>query len=590
MRLLVSDNLSLHNEVAHLRERMAGCVSREVYESKCDECEMKEALLKDARECEEKLNSEKAVLCDKISQLEARIKDLEQENARLKKKEFAPSSEILEGINKDLKLPDNKMDMLVYLAGLKQEAEKTLGKSREEAGKEDADKHPRGKDKKKRKPRSASPRKMGVYTKDVAKALGIDTSNLPANAKILMRGDGPDIWKFRVMYAQRIRIYSKEYTIGRFYIPGEKDLVNSRYPAGIYEKCKLSPSFVALYLRLKISYNVSEQNILRALMATGCEIPQATLNKSIQRVEKTIREFLEEAMIEEIRASRFTHNDETRLRVKCPDKKTGLVSYHTEYVHGLLSPSARLLLLIYDEGSRVHQVQEQIMEGSSIECFVCDKAKMYPKIVKDLGNLIRAGCWVHWRRDLLALTEYDKRFLPILRALQILFGLEEKWRNEGLDEHKRLEKRQEVSRPVVDCIFSMLRSIKANAHEYSKDALTVVDYVLNDEDAFKAFLTHGLIEMDNNAIERCFRHIAMGRRTWLFAGSHAGAENLAFMYSLEESCKMNGLDFGDYIEYVLERIAAGEKAARSILPNRIQIPSDWVPEGQIDCPTQVKTA
>lgn len=53
---------------------------------------------------------------------------------------------------------------------------------------------------------------------------------------------------------------------------------------------------------------------------------------------------------------------------------------------------------------------------------------------------------------------------------------------------------------------------------------------------------------------------------------------------------MNGLDFGDYIEYVMERIQAGETDSRSLLPNHVQIPSDWVPEGQIDRPTEEKIA
>ena len=53
-------------------------------------------------------------------------------------------------------------------------------------------------------------------------------------------------------------------------------------------------------------------------------------------------------------------------------------------------------------------------------------------------------------------------------------------------------------------------------------------------------------------------HIAMGRRNWLHSGSHEGASNIAFMYSLFESCKLNGLNFGDYLEDILNRIAEGD--------------------------------
>lgn len=72
--------------------------------------------------------------------------------------------------------------------------------------------------------------------------------------------------------------------------------------------------------------------------------------------------------------------------------------------------------------------------------------------------------------------------------------------------------------------------------------------------------------MHNIAIERCFRHIAMGRRNWLHSGSHFSAQNIAFMFGLLESCKLNNIDFGIYIEDILTRIMRGEKVDESFLP------------------------
>lgn len=65
-----------------------------------------------------------------------------------------------------------------------------------------------------------------------------------------------------------------------------------------------------------------------------------------------------------------------------------------------------------------------------------------------------------------------------------------------------------------------------------------------------------------------FRHIAIGRRNWLHAGSHFSAENIAFMFSLLESCKLNGVVFGKYIEDILTRIMHGEIIDESCLPNK----------------------
>lgn len=69
-----------------------------------------------------------------------------------------------------------------------------------------------------------------------------------------------------------------------------------------------------------------------------------------------------------------------------------------------------------------------------------------------------------------------------------------------------------------------------------------------------------------DAIERMFRHLAMGRRNWMHTGSHLDAENIAFMFSLFESCKLNDINFGDYIEDILTRLMEGEQDFMSLIP------------------------
>ena len=69
------------------------------------------------------------------------------------------------------------------------------------------------------------------------------------------------------------------------------------------------------------------------------------------------------------------------------------------------------------------------------------------------------------------------------------------------------------------------------------------------------FADDGRIEMDNNAAEREIRAVALGRKNWLFAGSDAGGDRAAAMYSLIGSAKLNGLDPQAYLRHVIERIA-----------------------------------
>ena len=80
-------------------------------------------------------------------------------------------------------------------------------------------------------------------------------------------------------------------------------------------------------------------------------------------------------------------------------------------------------------------------------------------------------------------------------------------------------------------------------------------------------LRDGRACIDNNAAERAMRPIPLGRKNWMFAGSDAGGERAAAIYSLTETAKLNGLDPEDYRRHVLQRIADHPvKRVRELLP------------------------
>ena len=92
-----------------------------------------------------------------------------------------------------------------------------------------------------------------------------------------------------------------------------------------------------------------------------------------------------------------------------------------------------------------------------------------------------------------------------------------------------------------------------------------------------AALTHytedGRIEIDNNAAERAIRALVLGRRNYLFAGSDAGGETAARLYSLIGTCRLNDIDPHLYLRYVLERIAEHSiNRIDELLPWRVEGP------------------
>ena len=80
--------------------------------------------------------------------------------------------------------------------------------------------------------------------------------------------------------------------------------------------------------------------------------------------------------------------------------------------------------------------------------------------------------------------------------------------------------------------------------------------------ALTRFLDDGLAEIDNNIAERAMRSVAIGRKNWLFAGSKAGGERAAAIYSVIETAKLNGIEPQAYIADVIAKIASGWPASR----------------------------
>ena len=87
------------------------------------------------------------------------------------------------------------------------------------------------------------------------------------------------------------------------------------------------------------------------------------------------------------------------------------------------------------------------------------------------------------------------------------------------------------------------------------DLAAAIRYALSRWDALTLILRDGRACIDNSAAERAMRPIAVGRRNWTFAGSNAGGERAAAIYSLIETAKLHGLDPEAYLRHVLERIA-----------------------------------
>ena len=431
---------------------------------------------------------------------------------------------------------------------------------------------PRGSAKPKAKKSQAGiSKKRRKWTKEAIEELGIDTSNLPKGARLIRRKDkesGYDIWYVELITYVGPKLERRTYCIGRFNVPGGNPMC-SKYPESIIQGNPMTPSLAAFYFDQKIGYGMSEARILQMLTQMGGNIPQPTLNGWAHDVMGYLKDRLQDPMKDAIKLSVYTHNDGTHIIVRSWNDEKECYEYHVEWIHGVLSPDMKTVVMLYKDGSRSHTIQEEeIFKDSNIREFIADRASLYETIVKDLEeyHIVRAACWFHARHRFVNCYVSDKRVANIIDLINALFRIERQANDAQMSFKERKEFRRLHSRPLVTRLFFLLHKMRRRKEDYGKMVNDAVDYILDDEKAFKAFLKHGRIELSNSAAERMFRHIAMGRRNWLHSGSHDAAQNIAFMYSLYESCKLNDLNFFDYINDVLTRLMKGETDYRSLIP------------------------
>ena len=102
-----------------------------------------------------------------------------------------------------------------------------------------------------------------------------------------------------------------------------------------------------------------------------------------------------------------------------------------------------------------------------------------------------------------------------------------------------------------------------------------INYALRHWQALTRYVDDGFLDIDNNVAERTLRHIAIGRKNWLFAGSAKGAETAAKLFTVTSSCHRHGVDVFAYLHDILQRLAHDPQPDKALL--RAWLPDRWKP-------------
>ena len=161
---------------------------------------------------------------------------------------------------------------------------------------------------------------------------------------------------------------------------------------------------------------------------------------------------------------------------------------------------------------------------------------------------------VHGRRKFFVLADVARAPLAIeaVRRIDLIFDVERDIN--GLEPDKRHAVRQERVVPLVAELEARMRAERARLSRHN-EVSRAMDYMLKRWPAFARFLDDGRICLTNNAAERALRGIALGRKSWLFAGSDRGGIRAADVYTLIITAKLNNVDPRAWLADVLRRIA-----------------------------------
>ena len=269
-------------------------------------------------------------------------------------------------------------------------------------------------------------------------------------------------------------------------------------------------------------------------------------------------------------AAERLHSDDTIVPVLAKGKTdTGRCWVYVRDDRPFGGPAPPAAMFYYSRDRSGEHPQAHLEEYAGI--FQADAYGGYTKLYeadRKPGRLVEAACWVHARRPFFILADVaanarrkaqGKTASPIsplaLEAVQridALFDIERSINGQSAEQRRAV--RQELSTPLVVDLEQWLREQRPKLSR-GNDLAKAMDYMLKRWPAFTRFLDDGRICLSNNAAERALRGIALGRKSWLFAGSDRGGQRAAAIYSLIVTAKLNNVDPQAWLADVLARIA-----------------------------------
>ena len=344
--------------------------------------------------------------------------------------------------------------------------------------------------------------------------------------------------------------YVKQYIRPKYVKPASATndtVITASLPGRMMEKCMAAEGLLAQVLVDKYMDHLPLHRQLQRFARVGLVIAQSTINGW---VKNTLLLFiaLYELHKQQILNSGYLNVDETGIRVLDDDKKG---KSHKGFYWVYHSLELKASLFDYQPG-RGREGPDNILE--KYQGFLqTDGYSTYEKIGAKQG-VVHLGCMAHARRHFMEARHSN---VPLadhaLKMFQQLYAIEARIKDLALEGADKLLLRTNEAVPILKAMKQWL------AEEYvklrpSSPIAKAMAYSLPRMDMLSIYTTDARLNIDNNPVENAIRPVAIGRKNYLFAGSHEAAQRAAMMYSFFNTCRLHHINPYEWLKDVLERM------------------------------------
>ena len=385
---------------------------------------------------------------------------------------------------------------------------------------------------------------------------------LPEGGRFMNRNGMPDVWEYRVIEHVRAHNVEHVYKVARVKLADGTFANTMEHPlkdlGGIF-----SPELLARLLCLKYDFSMPENRQIRLLAREGIHISNTTLNSYIHNGIAKLKGFIGEVFKGFVQQAEYLMVDETTELVGIETKEGK--AYRRKYLWAFFAKHMKMVYYHYNNGSRSSDVAKSFLEHF-MGTLSTDGYTVYRMFDGEDSKVLHIGCRTHCRRLWVDALPSDRTAMEIIDSIGDMFMNEDLFRTMKLSGEQIKGKRRQLTGPILESIHHkvvmMMQDAKIMANELMRKA---VNYTLNQWKSLRNILKDGAAEISNNLCEQRMKPVKLLLKNCMNIGSEDAAENSAFIFSLIESCKLNGIDPQDYLKHLFECILHGKDCDKKTL-------------------------